>query len=400
MTRRRVYVAGVGAVTPLSCTWPESFALLASGRSAVGAVEGFDVTNFPCTVGAAVKGFSDVRDRRVAFARLAAQEAWDCARVSVLPDRLGVFVGAESGRATLATIFELSRAAGGASEFDHAAFGLGARALAERIDASTVSPAAVASTLAREFSARGPAQTISIACASGAAAIVEATRAIRLGECDVALCGGVGADVDPLMLVGFGKLGALTARGVSCPFDVRRDGFAVGEGAAMVVLSSAPTKLGVEVTGAARTLDAYHLTKPDPDGDGAARAMLSALADAGREHVDCIQAHGTSTPLNDEVEAKAIRRVFPARVAEIHVSSAKGALGHWIAGAGALGFVCAVEAVRSGSVLPTANLTEVDPRCELLHVLGTAVSANIGAAMVNAFAFGGANVSLVVERAA
>jgi 3-oxoacyl-[acyl-carrier-protein] synthase II len=318
----------------------------------------------------------------------------------VLPERLGVFVGAESGRATLATIFELSRAAGGENTFDHAAFGLGARALAEQIDASTVSPAAVASALAGEFSARGPAQTISIACASGAAAIVEATRAIRLGECDVALCGGVGADVDPLMLVGFGKLAALTARGVSCPFDVRRDGFAVGEGAAMVVLSSAPSKLGVEVTGAARTLDAYHLTKPDPEGDGAARAMLSALVDAGREHVDCIQAHGTSTPLNDEVEAKAIRRVFSARFPEIYVSSVKGALGHWIAGAGALGFLCAVEAVRRGSVLPTANLAEVDPRCELLHVRGTAVSANIGVAMVNAFAFGGANASLVVERAA
>lgn len=400
MTRRRVYVAGVGAVTPLACTWPESFALLAAGRSAVAAVESFDVTNFPCSVGAQVKGFADADDRRVAFALAAAREAWECARVSVAPERLGVFVGAESGRATLSTIFELSRAAGGASSFDHSAFGRGARALARRIDASTVSPAAVASALAREFAARGPAQTISIACASGAAAIVEAARAIRLDECDVALCGGVGADVDPLMLVGFGKLGALTARGVSCPFDVRRDGFAVGEGAAVVVLSSAPSKLGVELTGVARTLDAYHLTKPDPEGDGASRAMLSALADAGREHVDCIQAHGTSTPLNDEVEAQAIRRVFSARFREIHVSSVKGALGHWIAGAGAVGFLCAVEAVRSGSVLPTANLTEVDPRCELLHVLGTAASANVRAAMVNAFAFGGANASLVVERAA
>jgi 3-oxoacyl-[acyl-carrier-protein] synthase II len=400
MTRRRVYVAGVGAVTPLACTWPESFALLASGRSAVRVVEAFDVKNFPCSVGAAVEGFAGVRDRRVAFAQTAAREAWESARVSVAPERLGVFIGAESGRATLATIYELSRAAGGASVFDHAAFGLGARALVEKIDASTVSPAAVASALAREFSARGPAQTISIACASGAAAIVEATRAIRLGECDVALCGGVGADVDPLMLVGFGKLGALSARGVSCPFDVRRDGFVVGEGAAMVVLSSAASTLGVQVTGVARTLDAYHLTKPDPEGDGAARAMSLALADAGREHVHCIQAHGTSTPLNDEVEATAIRRVFASSFREIRVSSVKGALGHWIAGAGALGFLCAVEAVRSGSVLPTANLTQVDPRCELSHVLATAVSAHVGAAMVNAFAFGGANASLVVERAA
>jgi 3-oxoacyl-[acyl-carrier-protein] synthase II len=210
----------------------------------------------------------------------------------------------------------------------------------------------------------------------------------------------VGSDVDPLMLVGFGRLGALTARGISCPFDVRRDGFAVGEAAAMVVLSNTPGSLGVEVSGVARTLDAYHLTKPDPEGDGAVRAMAGALHDAGRERVDCVQAHGTSTPLNDEVEAAAIRRIFAADWRDIPVSSVKGALGHSIAGAGAVGFLCAVEAVRRGTVLPTANLTEVDPRCELRHVLGTAVSLQVRAALVNAFAFGGANASLVVERAA
>jgi 3-oxoacyl-[acyl-carrier-protein] synthase II len=398
--RRRVYVSGVGAITPLGGTWADSLEPLARGRSAVAPVESFDVSSFPCTVAARIpREFDHTNDRRLALAQEAAREAWSMARVDAAPERIAVFIGAESGRATVSTILELARAAGGGTSFDHHAFGTQARTLAARIDASTVSPAAVASELAREFRAHGSVQTISIACASGAAAIVEGARAVRLGLCDVALCGGVGADVDPLMLVGFGRLGALSARGVSCPFDVRRDGFVVGEGAAMVVLSSRPSStLNVEVSGIARTLDAYHLTKPDPEGDGAVRAMRGALADAARDSVDCIQAHGTSTPLNDEVEAKAIRRVFGARSREIHVSSVKGAVGHWVAGAGAIGFLCAAHAVSSGIVLPTANLKEPDPRCELRHVQGNALSADISSALVNAFAFGGANACLVVER--
>jgi 3-oxoacyl-[acyl-carrier-protein] synthase II len=399
VSRRRVHVAGVGAVTPLGESWVESLGPLARGESAVGPVEAFDVLNFPCTVAAGVKWRGEPgNDRRLALARKAAREAWSMAGVESAAERVGVFVGAESGRATLPAVLELARAAGGTRTFDHGVFGTRARALAAGIDASVVSPATVASALARELGAGGSVQTISIACASGAAAIVEGARAIRLGECDVAICGGVGADVDPLMLVGFGKLSALSARGVSCPFDVRRDGFVVGEGAAIVVLANRPSSLGVEVTGIARTLDAYHLTKPDPEGDGAGRAMRLALDDAGRDSVDYIQAHGTSTPLNDEVEAKAIRRVFGAKARDIPVSGVKGAVGHWIAGAGAIGFLCAVHAARTGLVLPTANLREPDPRCELRHVLGAAVSARVEAAMVNAFAFGGANACLVVER--
>lgn len=400
MSRRRVYVAGVGAITPLGETWTASVEPLAQGRSAVRAVHQFDVANFPCTVAASIPHrFDHTSDRRLALAEHAAREAWAMAEVDAAADRVGVFIGAESGRASLGTILELARAAGGGTEFDHDSFGVQARSLATRIDASAVSPAAVASALAHEVRAHGTVQTISIACASGAAAIVEATRAIRLGECDVALCGGVGADVDPLMLVGFGKLGALSTRGVSCPFDVHRDGFVVGEGAAMVVLSSKPSRLGIEVSGAARSLDAYHLTKPDPEGDGAARAMHAALRDAGRACVDYVQAHGTSTPLNDAIEAKAIRRVLGPRWPDVYVSSVKGAVGHWVAGAGAIGFLCAVHAVLSGSLFPTATLNEPDPECELRHVLGSAVAADVSSALVNAFAFGGANACLVVERA-
>jgi 3-oxoacyl-(acyl-carrier-protein) synthase len=403
MTAQRVFVRGVGAITALGTTWPQSLQALADGRSAIGPVRGFDVTNFPSTVAAAIDGFAHTGDRRLALARVAAREAWESAGFDLdppLPERLGIFLGAESGRAPFATLLGLTRAAGGGARFDHRRFGGGAAPLAAQFDASIISPAAVTSSLALEYGALGPAMTISLACSSGASAIAEAARAIRLGVCDVAICGGVGADVDPMMLAGFGRIGALTARGLSCPFDVRRDGFAVGEGAAIVILSREQGSAGVEVAGEGRSLDAHHLTAPDPEGDGAARSMRAALKVAGADAVDYVQAHGTSTPLNDAVEALALQRVLGKHLDRAHVSSVKGALGHWIAGAGALGFLCAHAAVAEGLVLPTANLRQPDPACSLPHVFERALRKTVDLAMVNAFAFGGANCSLVVRRCA
>lgn len=406
MSRRRVFVTGLGAITPLGRTWPESVQELKAGKSAVrrldavdalDAIHAFDVSGFPCQVAARIEAvFEHTEDRRLALAQEALRQAWK--PPGVPGERIGVFMGAESGRASLATILGMARAAGGGQRFDHGAFGKQGGELARHIDASVVSPATVASALARAIGARGPATTISVACSSASAAIAEAVRAIRLGECDAALAGGVGADVDPIMLVGFGKLGALSARGASCPFDVHRDGFVVGEGAAMVTLSCEPQGMDIEITGTGRSLDAYHLTAPDPQGEGAVRAMRAALADARRDHVDYVQAHGTSTPLNDAIEARALHRVFGPAAARMAVSSVKGAVGHWVAGAGAIGLLCAIEAVRSGVVLPTAGLTQPDPECALGHVMGQAIHRRVDAALVNAFAFGGANTSIVVER--
>jgi 3-oxoacyl-[acyl-carrier-protein] synthase II len=415
----QVLVRGVGAVTPLGPSWPSTVARLAEGASAVGPVTSFDVRGFPCTVAAQVPaqilarlddanvdgpGADPAPDRRWRLLAPAADEAWRAAQaagVQVDPARLGVFVGAESGRASFATVVALAQAAAGAtggSGFDHRAFAAAARELAPRLDASMVSPAAMASRLAGRFGARGPAVTVSLACASGAAAIAEAARAIRARCCDVALCGGVGADVDPLMLVGFGRLGALSARGLSCPFDLRRDGFVVGEGAGVVVLSAGGGG-PVELAGEGRSLDAHHLTAPDPGGVGAEHAMRAALAAAGETAIDYVQAHGTSTPLNDAVEAAALRRVLGRALDDAAVSSVKGALGHAIAGAGALGFLCAYQAVAEGLLLPTANLVEPDPDCPLPHVRGRARRAAVRTALVNAFAFGGANAALVLRRA-
>jgi 3-oxoacyl-(acyl-carrier-protein) synthase len=398
---RAVYVRGVGAVTPLGADWPASLAALTTGASAVAPVTAFDASGFPSRVAAAVPAhFTEAHaslDRRWSLLAPAADEAWRQAGIDAPPARIGVFLGAESGRSSFATVVALSRAAGGGDTFDARAFGAAAGALAERLDPTVVSPAAVTVAVARRFGATGPAVTVSLACSSSSAAIAEGARAVRAGHCDVAVCGGVGADVDPLMLVGFGRLGALSERGVSCPFDARRDGFVVGEGAGVVILGAERGGASVELAGEARSLDAHHLTAPDPDGAGAERAMRGALAAAGEQTVDYVQAHGTSTPLNDAVEAAAIRRVLGRALDHAHVSSVKGALGHAIAGAGVLGFLAAHAAIIGGVVLPTAGLVEPDGPCALPHVRGRALRRPVRTALANAFAFGGANTSLVLR---
>ena len=398
MMRRRVFVRGVGAVTPLGATWDETARALAEGRSSVKPVEGFDVRGFPCTVASALpRRDHEETDRRMDIGLRAAREAWRASGLEKGARRIGVFLGAESGRPSFSAFVGMAKAAGAADGFSRERFSLDARTLAFR--GAAASPAAVASALAREFGATGSVMTVSLACASSAAAIIEAVRAIRLGACDVALCGGVGADVDQFMLAGFGLLGALSARGVSCPFDVRRDGFVLGEGAAMAVLDCDPKGALAEVLGVGRTLDAHHLTAPEPSGEGAARSMRLALDEARLKSVDYVQAHGTSTPLNDAVEAKALRDVFGKKLDQALVSSSKGALGHTIAASGAIGLLCAIEAITHGTVFPTAGLREPDRDCALPHVLGKAVQRKVETALVNAFAFGGANCCLAVGRA-
>lgn len=397
---RRAHVRGVGAFTPLGRTWPEAARRLAEGAVAVAPVMRFDARGYPCSVAAeiAMNAGEGEGDRRILYALSAAREAWARASISVEPRSLGVFIGAESGRTTFGTLLRLVAAGGGGARFNHAMFGAEAPKIAAETNALVASPSAVAAAVAREFHAEGPVQTISLACASGSAAIAEAARAIRLGVCDAAICGGVGADVDPLMFAAFGLLGALSARGASRPFDARRDGFVLGEGAAMAVLSRDSAGGGAFVAGLGRTLDAHHLTAPDPTGDGAFRAMREALRDAGLGAVDYVQAHGTSTPLNDAVEAAALRRVLGEALGDASVSSVKGAMGHWIAGAGALGFLCACSAVETGVIAPTAGLDQPDSGCELPHVIGSSIQKDVRSALVNSFGFGGANCSIVLRR--
>ncbi|HPH68977.1 MAG TPA: beta-ketoacyl synthase N-terminal-like domain-containing protein [Kofleriaceae bacterium] len=407
--KRRVYVHAVGACTPMSpdgASWRDSVPALLRGASAIRSVDHFDTNLYPSHVAAWIgrDGLDAHGDRRLPLLTRALAEIAAAVELQAYGGaRCGVFLGAESGRASPQAILRLTQAAAPDGRFDHAQFVAMAEGAAGAVAARSVSPAAVAATLAAQLDAQGPVQTISLACASGASAIIAAVRQLRLGLCDTALAGGVGADVDPFMLVGFGKLGALSARGVSRPFDRARDGFVVGEGAALVLLSTTPPPAGmpcIEIVGVGASLDGYHLTAPHPEGDGAERAIRAALRDADCDTVDYVQAHGTSTPLNDATECQAIARVF-ANGAAPAVSSVKGAVGHWIAGAGAVGFLCAVEALQ-GNVIPTAGLTDPDAACAADHVMvdsggvRTAIRP-VRRALVNAFAFGGANAALIVE---
>lgn len=401
---RKVYVRGVGAVTPLGISWNESKENLHSGQKAIGPVRSFDSQNFPSRVAAEIPPslFQKLKfheDRRISLIEKASEEAWQQAEISLAdPTRLGVFIGAESGRASFSTVVGLAKSSGSGDKFDHEIFARSAGAYSSKVQFEMVSPAAVASFLAKKFNAHGSCHTVSLACSSAAIAMVEAVRHLRMGVCDTAICGGVGADVDPLMLAGFGKISALSARGESCPFDIQRDGFVVGEGAAIILLSTEKAHSNITVSGAGRTLDAFNLTAPDPEGDGAFRAMKQALSQAQLQHVDYIQAHGTSTVLNDRIEALALHRALGSEIKKAHVSSVKGALGHWIAGAGAIGFLAAHEALASGLMIPTAGLNNPDPSLELNHVQGTAQKKEVHSALVNSFGFGGANASLVLRK--
>jgi 3-oxoacyl-[acyl-carrier-protein] synthase II len=385
---RPVFVRGVGAVSALG-RWPATAAALADGAVSVGPVD-FDAGGFPCPVASVVReALPEGADRRIQLALAAVDDAWAAADVPA--DRIGVFVGAESGLARFEAAHQLSRAAGGGSHFEEAAF---AEAAFTWADPARTSPAAVAWAVAGRVGAAGPNRTISSACASGLSALIEGARAIRAGACDLAVCGGVGADVDPLTLAGFGRLGALSERGVAAPFDRQRDGFVLGEGAAFLVLAAERGDAVVEVAGAGRTLDGHHITAPDPDGAGARRAMAAALDEAGRPAIGYLQAHGTATVVGDAVEARALREVV--RLDDALVGAVKGALGHWIAGAGALGALCAAEAVASGLCLPTANL--IEPESELPHLVGRAIRRPVDAALVSSFGFGGTNASMVLRR--
>lgn len=388
VTGRRVYVHGVGIVSPWggpdpAVTWER----LLRGDTAIGPAAAFDATGMPCPSVAAVPGLAEAPDPRRPMALAAAAFA-----TSAGDGALGVFVGAESGRARFPTLVEVGLHGVVDGRFDAAVFLRRAAAVAHRVNPAVASPHAVAAALAERHGATGPVETFSQACASGLAAVVEAVRALRAGECDRALVGGVGADADPLMHSGFGKLGALSPSGVARPFDPGRDGFVIGEGAAFLHLSTVPSDL--EVRGVARGHEAHHLVAPDPSGEPARRVMAEALRDAGVERPDAVLAHGTGTPHNDLGEGRAIRAV----AGDVPVASVKGALGHWIAGAGALNLALACLALRSGRWPPTAGLRRVDPACGV-RAAAEALPFSGDVVLTNAFAFGGALSSVAVVRA-
>lgn len=409
--RNRVVVTGLGAVSPLgndvAALWEGS----CSGRSGVSRISRFDASSYASQIAGEVRGFEpedwferkEVRktDRFAQFAMAATLEAVRDSGLElerIQPARAGVLIG--SGVGGLETL-----------EQQHSI-------LIER-GPSRISPYFITMMIINMASGlisirlgiRGPNAATVSACASGTQALGDAFKIIERGDADIMIAGGAEAPVTPMAVGGFCSMKALSTRNddperASRPFDRERDGFVISEGAGIVILESLDhaqargAQVYAEVVGYGLTGDAYHLTAPDPDGDGAARAMAMALDDGHLEpeEVDYINAHGTSTLLNDKLESVAIKSVFGDHAYRLAVSSTKSMIGHLLGGAGGVEFIVTALAIKHGRVPPTVNLDHPDPECDLDFVPGeTAREMKVRAALKNSFGFGGHNVTLALR---
>jgi 3-oxoacyl-[acyl-carrier-protein] synthase II len=407
---RRVVITGMGVISPLGLSLDEHWEGLRAGRSGVTRITRFDPSPFTSQIGGEVKGFSpeplisrkEARrlDRFVQYAIVAMEEAVAGARLRETgfdPDRTGIIVGSGvGGIETLTT----------------------QHAVLQKSGPGRVSPFFVPmmiadmapGMMAMRFGAKGPNWAAVSACASSAHAMGEAYRAIRHGTADVMLSGGCEAPICELSFAGFCSMRALSCRNdeperASRPFDKGRDGFVMAEGAGIVVLEelnharARGVEILAEVVGYGATADAYHITAPAPNGEGAARAMALALKDGGLKptDVDYINAHGTSTELNDLTETQAIHTVFGDHSRFLLVSSTKSMIGHLLGAGGVVELVSTVMMLREGWVHPTINLEDPDPRCDLDYVPGSGRDAAIRVAISNSLGFGGHNVALAVR---
>jgi len=420
-------VTGLDLVTPIGAEADAFWKAALAGVSGVKRISHFDPEGLPTQIAASLddralidelraEAALDAREPRgvvvgVRAARGAVAAAG--ARPVLASRRAGVFVGTSGERQDLrdlGAIAYASREAGG--RVSRAGFvGEFARRAAARAAYRTW-PQYLAARLAGHFAVEGPTATIQTACTSSAQAIGEAYRAIRRGTIDVALVGGAECIVAPIEVQLFCLLGVMsrqngTPETASRPFDARRDGFVIGEGAGFLVLEAADhaRRRGApalaEIAGYGTTCDAYRVTDEAPDGRGAIGAMRLALADAelSPPDVDYVNAHGTSTPMNDRVETAAIKTVFGAEAPRLLVSSTKSMIGHTISAAGAIELATTVLAVRDQIAPPTINYRVPDPECDLNYVPNTAVPARIRAAISNSFGFGGHNDCLLVREA-
>jgi 3-oxoacyl-[acyl-carrier-protein] synthase II len=408
---RRVVVTGAGVISPVGNTLESAWSSLLKGKSGVSRLTLFDVSNYPTQIGAEVKGFDPAQylspkeskhsDRFVQFAVAAAKQAVSDAKLEISkedPHRVGVWIG--TGMGGLGTIEE------------------GYRDLEKKGPAKVrpffipmiicnMAPGQVSISLG----AKGPNSCTVSACASSAHALGDAMKIIQRGQADVMVAGGSECAITQLGVAGFCALKALSTRNeepesASRPFDKTRDGFVIGEGSAMVVLEELEhakkrgARIYGELIGYGMSGDAYHVTAPDPNGEGAAAAMKFALEDAGLkpQEISYINAHGTSTPLNDKIETKAIKQVFGETAHKIPASSTKSMTGHLLGAAGALEFVICSLAIRDQIVPPTINYKNPDPECDLDYVPNEARRVKVEVALSNSLGFGGHNVSLIVRK--
>lgn len=410
----RVVVTGMGTVSPLGNDLPATWQGIVAGKSGVGPVTKFDVSEYKTTIAAEARHFEpeehfparDVRrmDSFAQFALVAAREAVRHAGLSVeaftdgLGERTAVIIG--SGIGGMGTVTEQNRVL----------FERGPNRVSPFL-IPMILPESAASMVAIEFGLKGPNMAVTSACATGANAIGETYRMIQYGMADIGVCGGSEAGVIEIALAGFGAMRAISVRNdeperASRPFDRERDGFVIGEGAGVLVLESLEHALARgatihgELIGYSSNDDAYHITAPDPDGAGATACMRLALASAGLEpeEIDYINAHGTSTLLNDATETRAIKEALGKHAYQVPVSSTKSMTGHLLGAAGALEAALTIQALKTGIIPPTINLEYPDPECDLDYVPNQARRAEIRTALSNSFGFGGHNVCLVFQR--
>ncbi len=407
---RRVVITGLGVVSPIGIGKNEYWQALRSGKNGVAKITHFDADIYPVKIAAEVKDFKaddwmdhkEARrtDRVIHFTMAAGELAVKDSALDVSKldkERFGVFLGSAEGG--IFTSYE------------------NIRTLIEK-GPNRVSPFFIpmmisnmpAAYLAIRYGAKGPNICVVTACATATHTMIEAFNTIKRDEADIILAGGAESAISPLGVAGFAAIKALSTRNdepekASRPFDLDRDGFILGEGAGVLVLEELEhararnARVYAEITGYGSTCDAYHITAPDPEGSGAARAMRQAIDRSGwqMEEVDLINAHGTSTPLNDKMEAKAIRSLFGAATDYVLVNSTKSMIGHGLGAAGALETIAAIQSIIEGFVHPTLNLETQDPECEI-HVVGKeGVEHEVNRVLINNFGFGGHNGVLAIQ---
>ncbi|SEF94883.1 3-oxoacyl-[acyl-carrier-protein] synthase II [Caloramator fervidus] len=408
--KRRVVITGLGAITPLGNDVNTFFKGIKEGKCGIDYIKSFDTENFKVKVAAEVKDFdpSDYVDKKEAkrmdrFCQFALASSIEAIKDSKLDldtidkNKFGVVIG--SGIGGLLTI-----------EKEH-------KNLIEK-GPNRVGPLFIpmaiinlaAGNVAIKFKAKGICSSVVTACASGTNAIGEAFRYIQMGYLDVAIAGGAEAPITPLALAGFTNLTALTSsndpKRASIPFDLNRSGFVMGEGAGILILEEYEhalkrgAKIYAEIVGYGFTCDAFHMTAPDENAEGAIRAIEMAILDAGiqKEEISYINAHGTSTPLNDKLETLAIKKVFKEYAKNIPVSSTKSMTGHLLGAAGAVEAVICVKAIEEGFIPPTIGYENPDPECDLDYVPNVGRYKEIRYALSNSFGFGGHNACIIFKK--
>jgi len=411
---RRAVVTGMGAVTPIGNDAETFWTNLLAGKPGGGPITTFDTSAFDVRIAAEVKDFDPTvaMDRKMArrmsrfihFGMAAAAEAVERAGLD-----FSTWTPEQRDRAAVV----LNTGGGGMEQVIE-----GANTIRDK-GPGQVSPFAIpalsgsmaAAQVSMAYGLTGPVMTQVAACASGVIAFQDAFRLIASGECDLVIAGGSEAPLLAMAFAALSNMGALSKRnddpeGASRPFDRTRDGFVFGEGAGIMVIESAEHALRrgapilAEVIGAALTADAFHISAPEPTGRGAAMAMSGAMRHAGigPADIDYLVAHGTSTPLNDVTETKAIKRAFGERASSLAISSPKSMVGHMLGAAGAVAGIAAVGAIRDGWIPPTINYREPDPECDLDYTPNVKRQLRVDTAMINGFGFGGQNAVAVFRR--